>query len=280
MILVKTENTIHPILSKWKKNQLSSGFVPTMGALHNGHISLIKSCVSENDLCISSLFVNPTQFNIQSDFEKYPVTIERDIEMLEAAGCHLLFLPSVKEIYPNNYQPVNYPLGYLETILEGKYRPGHFQGVCQVVDRLLQIINPNILYLGQKDYQQCMVIKKMIQLKNYSTEISIKPTIRNENGLALSSRNMRLSEPEKILALQLSKILTYIKENIQPGNLLLLKQQMTLQLEENGFKVDYVEIASADTLEAVTNWNGKDKLVALVAAYLHEVRLIDNMLLQ
>ncbi len=279
MILVKTEKTIIPFLQKWRKNQLSIGFVPTMGALHNGHLSLISSSISDCDICVSSLFVNPTQFNNKSDFEKYPVTLEKDIALLEAAGCHILFLPSVSEIYPPNYVPPHYPLGELEMILEGKYRPGHFQGVCQVVDRLLHIIHPQCLYLGQKDYQQCMVIKKMIELRNYFTDVKINPTIRDANGLALSSRNMRLSDEEKILALHLSKTLFYIKENIEPGNVELLKQQMAQQLEDKGFKVDYVEIASAATLETVTHWNGNDKLVALVAAYINEVRLIDNMLL-
>lgn len=279
MILVKTEKTIIPFLQKWRKNQLSIGFVPTMGALHNGHLSLISSSISDCDICVSSLFVNPTQFNNKSDFEKYPVTLEKDIALLEAAGCHMIFLPSVPEIYPPNYVPPHYPLGELEMILEGKYRPGHFQGVCQVVDRLLHIIHPQCLYLGQKDYQQCMVIKKMIELRNYFTDVKINPTIRDANGLALSSRNMRLSDEEKILALHLSKTLFYIKENIEPGNVELLKQQMAQQLEDKGFKVDYVEIASAATLETVTHWNGNDKLVALVAAYINEVRLIDNMLL-
>ena len=279
MILVKTEKTIIPFLQKWRKNQLSIGFVPTMGALHNGHLSLISSSISDCDICVSSLFVNPTQFNNKSDFEKYPVTLEKDIALLEAAGCYILFLPSVTEIYPPNYVSPHYPLGELEMILEGKYRPGHFQGVCQVVDRLLHIIQPQCLYLGQKDYQQCMVIKKMIALRNYSTDVKINPTIRDANGLALSSRNMRLSDEEKILALHLSKTLFYIKENIEPGNVELLKQQMAQQLEDKGFKVDYVEIASAATLETVTHWNGNDKLVALVAAYINEVRLIDNMLL-
>lgn len=279
MILVKTEKTIIPFLKKWRENQFSIGFVPTMGALHNGHLSLISSCISDCDIGVSSLFVNPTQFNNKSDFEKYPVTLEKDIALLEAAGCHILFLPSVTEIYPPNYVSPHYPLGELEMILEGKYRPGHFQGVCQVVDRLLHITHPQCLYLGQKDYQQCMVIKKMIELRNYFTDVKINPTIRDANGLALSSRNMRLSDEEKILALHLSKTLFYIKENIEPGNVELLKQQMAQQLEDKGFKVDYVEIASAATLETVTHWNGNDKLVALVAAYINEVRLIDNMLL-
>ena len=235
MILIKTEKAIQPILKNWKKKQKSTGFVPTMGALHDGHISLINACLNENDFCISSLFINPTQFNNQSDFEKYPITLEKDIAMLEAAGCNLLLLPSVTEIYPNAYIAPHYNLGYLETILEGKYRPGHFQGVCQVVDRLLDITKPGSLYLGQKDYQQCMVLKKLIEQKNYP--------------------------------------------NIKPGNLLLLQQQMAQRLNEEGFKVDYVVIASAATLETVTHWNGEEKLVALVAAYLNEVRLIDNMLI-
>ncbi|MFZ1527270.1 MAG: pantoate--beta-alanine ligase [Ferruginibacter sp.] len=279
MIIAKAIKDTRFYLNKWKNKGLSTGFAPTMGALHAGHISLIQTCKKENDTCISSIFVNPTQFNNPADFEKYPITIEKDIDMLEAAGCDLLFLPTVNEIYPPGYKAEHYELGYLESILDGKYRPGHFQGVCQVVDKLLSAIQPHKLYLGQKDYQQCMVIKKLIELKGYKTSICINPTIREKDGLAMSSRNMRLNQTERQQALAISRILYHIKENMVPGSLGLLKQQMTARLEAEGFKVDYVEIADAGNLELLDHWNGHTKTVALVAAFLNEVRLIDNMVL-
>ncbi len=279
MIIVKTIKDTQFYLKKWRTQGFSTGFVPTMGALHAGHISLIETCKKENAICLSSIFVNPTQFNNPADFEKYPITIEKDIDMLEAAGCDLLFLPSVNEIYPAGYKAEHYDLGFLETILDGKYRPGHFQGVCQVVDKLLSITQPQKLYLGQKDYQQCMVIKRLTELKNHKTEICINPTIREKDGLAMSSRNMRLKANEREQALAISRVLYHIKEHLVPGPLEPLKLQMTERLEAAGFKVDYVEIADAGNLELLRDWDGHKKTVALVAAFLNEVRLIDNMVL-
>ena len=196
MIIFKKAADIHNFLSNKREENQSIGFVPTMGALHEGHISLIIKSKSANSLTICSIFVNPTQFNNPMDFEKYPITIDSDITMLEEAGCDILFLPSTDEIYPKEFIKINYELGYLESILEGKYRPGHFQGVCMVVERLLRIIPCNILYLGQKDYQQCMVIEKMISLRNMDVDLVIAPTVRESDGLAMSSRNRRLSIEE------------------------------------------------------------------------------------
>ena len=256
------------------------GFVPTMGALHDGHISLVATSKIANGLTVSSIFVNPTQFNDKKDFDKYPSTIEKDIDMLEKAGCDALFLPGLTEIYPEGTKSeIHYDLGYLETILEGKYRPGHFQGVCQVVDRLLDIIQPDRLYLGQKDYQQCMVLKKMTADKHPKTEIIIAPTMRETDGLAMSSRNMRLNEQERKLAVKISETLAFIKKEITKGYLDGIKERAKQYLNAEGFKVDYVEIANAATLEIVENNDGKKQLVALIAAFVGEVRLIDNMLL-
>ena len=279
MILIKSIEELQKLRAGYKKTGRSVGFVPTMGALHLGHITLIKNCKAATEICICSIFVNPTQFNNTEDFKKYPVTIEKDIDMLEAAGCDVLFLPEVKEIYPPGIATEHYELGYLEEILEGKYRPGHFQGVCQVVDRLLSIVQPDTLFLGQKDYQQCMVIKKLIELKKYPTLIKIIPTVRETSGLAMSSRNMRLSDVEKKTALQISKNLFFIQKEIRPGDTTSLAEKVTNHLTAEGFKVDYVAIANAENLEPVTLWDGKSTLVALIAAYLNEVRLIDNLLL-
>jgi len=253
-----------------------------MGALHPGHLSLIQSSKKENAVTISSIFVNPTQFNDPGDFQKYPVTIEKDIDLLEEAGCDVLFFPSVEEIYPDGTKAVKlYDLGYLETILEGKFRPGHFQGVCMVVERLLKIVEPDKLYLGQKDFQQCMVIRKLITLMGKENHISlqISPTLRESDGLAMSSRNMRLDAEERSKAHLIFGVLTDIRNKIAPGDLNNLKREAVKKLNNGGFKVEYVEIANATDLQLDEEWDGREPLVALVAAYLGDVRLIDNMLL-
>jgi pantoate--beta-alanine ligase len=279
MIVFKKAMELNEFLTIQRKKGIKTGFVPTMGALHNGHISLINSCKSRNNLAICSIFVNPTQFNDPNDFKQYPKTIESDIYLLEKEGCDIVFLPSVDEIYPLGNPVLHYELDFLETVLEGKFRPGHFQGVCQVVHRLLQIVAPDELFLGQKDYQQCMVIKKLIKLTHTPTELIICATQREESGLAMSSRNMRLSDDERINALHIYKALSHIQKEIKPGNLQKLKQQAVEYLTAKGFIVDYVEIANASTLELINDWNGSTPLVTLAAAFLDKVRLIDNLIL-
>ena len=273
-----TEITNH--LLKLKEQGDSVGFVPTMGALHQGHITLIHNSKQNNAITVCSIFVNPTQFNVKKDFENYPDNLEKDIDLLEKSGCDILFLPPVSEIYPEGTGTTSlYNLGYLETVLEGKYRPGHFQGVCRVVHRLLSIIPCNQLYLGQKDYQQCMVIKKLVELKNIKTKITICPTVRETDGLAMSSRNLRLTAADRTSAIKIFETLSFLKNNIKPGDLEKLKNKAITDLTEAGFKVDYAEIANAENLELINQWNGKTKSVALIAAFIGEVRLIDNMLL-
>ena len=280
MILFKKAADIHNYLLKLKETGSRISFIPTMGALHPGHISLLQTAKTTGSTAVCSIFVNPTQFNDSKDFENYPSTIESDIDQLEKAGCDILFLPSVAEIYPEGITKVkSYDLGYLETVLEGKYRPGHFQGVCQVVHRLLNIIPADQLYLGQKDYQQCMVIKKMTELMHLPTNIIICPTLREPKGLAMSSRNTRLSEKNREKALKIFETLSYIKENIEPGDLATVKKNAVQNLTTQGFKVDYIEIAHAADLELAENWDGKTKLVVLAAAFIGDVRLIDNMVL-
>lgn len=280
MILFHKQTDISQFIAQKKQSGAVIGFVPTMGALHPGHISLINNSKKDCSITVSSIFVNPTQFNDPKDFEKYPVTIDSDIDGLEKAGCDVLFLPSAAEVYPGGMQHLpQYDLGYLETILEGKYRPGHFQGVCQVVHRLLDIVKPDHLYLGQKDFQQCMVIKRLIALTGLHTLVTICPTLRETDGLAMSSRNMRLTAAEREKAVLISQVLGFIKQELKPGYLEDLKERAVQYLTAEGFKVDYIEIASADNLELQQFWNGQLPLVAIAAAYLNEVRLIDNMLL-
>jgi pantoate--beta-alanine ligase len=280
MIILKKVSDIQKLLGNASEKHRLTGFVPTMGALHEGHISLIKAAKKETGVVICSIFVNPTQFNDSKDFEKYPVTIDADIYLLEKAGCDVLFLPTVTEIYPNGLQTNTYfDLGFIETVLEGEFRPGHFQGVCQVVYRLLEIVMPGKLFLGQKDFQQCMVIKKMAATSFPSLDIIICPTQRETSGLAMSSRNKRLNDNEKQQATAIFETMQFVQSHIQTGDIKQLQQNAVQQLTAKGFKVDYVAIADAATLQLKENWDGQEKVVVLIAAFLNEVRLIDNMVL-
>ena len=280
MTIFKKVSDLQKFITFYADNGREIGFVPTMGALHKGHISLIEESKKNNRLTVCSIFVNPVQFNDPKDFEKYPVTIENDILMLEKAGCDILFLPSVQEIYPEGTkQTKKYDLGYLETILEGKFRPGHFQGVCRVLERLLNIVKPHNLYLGRKDYQQCMVIKKLTELTGLDKIINVQicPTLREDDGLAMSSRNMRLTPGDRTKAPAIYKVLQVIKENINTMNIEAVKDMAKQLLSDNGFRPDYVEIADASNLRLIEKWDGKKKIVALVAAFLNDIRLIDNL---
>jgi pantoate--beta-alanine ligase len=280
MLIFKGAKDINSYLKDCKKRNKNIGFVPTMGALHEGHLSLIRKCNEVTDVTVCSIFINPTQFNNPDDLKKYPVTIENDIHLLEKNECDVLFLPDVKEIYPDSFNhDVHFDLGYLETILEGKYRPGHFQGVCQVVKRLLEIIEPDKMMLGQKDYQQCMVIKKLIELMRSNVELVICPTLREPDGLAMSSRNLRLKPEERELAIEIFKNLQEIGKGIKTTDPKHLHKEAISKLTSKGFKVDYIEIANADTLNPVDSYTQGIPLVALAAAFVNDIRLIDNIIL-
>ncbi len=280
MILFKNPADLQTFLENNRQIKgLKTGFVPTMGALHDGHTSLIRASQAETGLTICSIFVNPYQFNDRKDFEKYPVNTESDIQLLEKVGTDILFLPSVDEIFPPGRSLEKYEIGWLETILEGRYRPGHYQGVCQVMNRLLMIVNPNHLFMGQKDFQQCLVIKQLITQLKLKVKFHTVPTLRSPDGLALSSRNGRLNPEQRKQAAVIPAMLGYIKTEFHggdPGPVLHIAHQM---LDEAGFKTDYIAIAGAKDLKPLVSWDGKEKAVVLAAAFLGEVRLIDNMLL-
>lgn len=279
MIIYKDHIALKKHLTRLKAEG-SLGFVPTMGALHEGHLQLIRTAKAENTTVVSSIFVNPAQFNDPRDFQKYPITIEQDIRLLVQEKCDVLFLPEVSEIYPDGFtQLEQYDLGMLDTILEGASRPGHFQGVCQVVNRLLDMVAPHQLYLGQKDYQQCMVIQRLIHLTEKAVSLRICPTRREISGLAMSSRNMRLSPSGKEKASAIFQVLQYAKEQIQPGSLAGLQQYGMQFLSEHGFRPDYVSFALAENLAYRHHWDGKERIVMLIAAFIEEVRLIDNMVI-
>ncbi len=281
MILFKTANALQDRLQKLRTQNLTIGFIPTMGALHQGHLSLVEACKKECDITVCSIFVNPTQFNDKKDFEKYPVTIENDIYLLETNNTNILFLPPVEEIYPDGLRQMQqFNLDHLENILEGKYRPGHFKGVCNVVYRLLKIIKPDTIFLGRKDYQQCLVLKKMMQEFYPGIRVSVVDIVREENGLAMSSRNMRLSNEARNKAAAIYQSLQFIKRNVFNKPVNVLREQAIQKITGQGFdKVDYVEICDAETLLPVTAANDGKKLIALAAAFIENVRLIDNILL-
>lgn len=281
MILFKSTEELHKHIQQQKNSHQKVGFVPTMGALHAGHISLIVTSKKNCDVTVCSIFVNPAQFNDINDFNKYPITIEQDIFLLEQAGCDVLFLPSVAEMYPVGLpEKKHYNLGFIETVFEGEHRPGHFNGVCVIVEKLLNIVAPHKLFLGQKDYQQCIVIKKLIELTQTKIDVVICPTERETNGLAMSSRNARLSETMKGKAKIIYELMGEVKTKLKIADNNELLQQAQSELLKNGFdKIDYFAIANAETLEPIVQWNGTTKIVLLAAAFTEGVRLIDNMVL-
>lgn len=280
MTILKQATDLAKYLQKCRQNNLSIGFVPTMGALHEGHLSLLKRCREVATISVCSIFVNPTQFNNAEDLKKYPNNISRDILLLEENGCDVLFLPDENEIYPDEKsRQKHFDLGYLETTLEGKFRPGHFQGVSLAMERLLSIINPDFLFLGQKDFQQCLVIKKLVKLLDQDVKIIICPIVREPSGLAMSSRNLRLSDEDRRLAADLHKTLESIQADLRKDNFLQLKNEAIDQLESKGFKVEYLELARKSDLQIISHFKDKEDLVVLVAAFIGGIRLIDNLLI-
>ncbi len=279
MLICTTKQELHIYFQQQAAKNVLIGFVPTMGALHQGHLSLVKSSQKQCGITICSIFINPTQFNNSKDYEKYPVTTEEDIELLKEIGVDVLFLPNVKEIYPDGTTTLEmYDLGRLEGLLEGYYRPGHFQGVCQVVHRLLNAVNPDRLFLGQKDYQQCMVLKKLVTLIQKNIQVSIIPTEREKSGLAMSSRNKRLSAKALEQAPAIYKAMINIKEKFHQQSFEILETSAKIFLLQNGFShIDYIVIADAETLEPLSKANQGQNLIILVAAFIEEVRLIDNL---
>jgi len=271
----ETKNIIQEQISKGK----TIGFVPTMGALHEGHLVLIRKAASENDFVVVSIFVNPIQFNNPEDLAKYPRTLEEDIQKLEGTGCSLVFAPSADEMYPEP-DLTEFDFGQLDKVMEGKFRPGHFKGVAIVVKRLFEIVNPHKAYFGEKDFQQLAIIKKMVSMFQMPVQIVPCPIVRESDGLAMSSRNARLSLEERAEAPVMYKELSGIKENyswlITEG----IKQLVTGEIQESRyFRVEYVDVVDTETLLPFEDWQDAEHAVVCVAAYLGGVRLIDNIIL-
>lgn len=279
MLIFKTVEDLQQHILSLKKQNLIIGFVPTMGALHNGHLSLIQQSKQTTDITVCSIFVNPTQFNDTKDLEKYPRTTEQDIDLLNSAQTDIIFLPSVEAIYPTDIDTsVNLDFGTLDKLMEGEHRPGHFAGVAQVVKRLLDIVLPTKLFMGQKDYQQFCICRNMMEQFNLSTEIIMCPIIRAESGLAMSSRNMRLTEKERMIATNIHRVLLATKFNFDKTKINQLKTNAIFTLNNiPEFRLDYFEIADGKTLMPATKTS--ENIVACTAVFLGEVRLIDNMIL-
>ena len=265
----------------FQKAGKSIGFVPTMGFLHQGHLSLIAASKAENDLTVCSIFVNPTQFNNPQDLEKYPRNTKHDLEMLEQAACDLVFLPSVEAIYPEKAVATSYDFGILSTVMEGQYRPGHFDGVATVVKRFFDIIKPNKAYFGEKDRQQLAVVSKLVQLEQLPIQVIGCPTSREADGLAMSSRNERLSEQERKAAALIPQTLHYTQQQAGKTSIEELKETIKKRFAENRLlRLEYFELVHPDTFENIHHWEDTHHPAACIAAYAGEVRLIDNMLLE
>ena len=279
MWLFKTTGSLQAFLKQAKTARQRIGFVPTMGALHQGHLELIRRSASENELTVCSIYVNPTQFNELSDLEKYPRTPEKDIFLLREVGSLVVFFPSDTEIYPEGLTKAPLvDLGQLNTVQEARFRPGHFDGVVQVVSRLLDMVQPDKLYMGQKDYQQVMVIQQLLRQTQRATELVICPIVREPDGLAMSSRNVRLDpglrQKANIIYQTLQEAASLLSQKSIPE----IIQQATDQLSAAGFKPEYFEVSAHDTLLPVSTLHPGDTVVISTAVWADQVRLIDNCL--
>ena len=253
------------------------GLVPTMGALHSGHISLVERCANENDVCVVSIFVNPTQFNDKDDLINYPRTPQEDKKLLENAGCTYVFMPSVEEMYPEPDTRI-FSFGTLETVMEGGFRPGHFNGVAQIVSKLFYAVLPDRAYFGQKDFQQMAIVREMVKQLGLRIEIRSCPIVREADGLAMSSRNRRLTPEQREKAPQIAqflfKSLAFVPEKSIQETLEFVKTNLS---SDSIFKLDYFEIVDGYTLQPVSDWKDSNYIVGCVAVYCGPIRLIDNI---
>ena len=277
MEIVHTIKELQAKLSALKAQGKSVGLVPTMGALHAGHASLVRRSVSENDVTVVSIFVNPTQFNDPTDLEKYPRTLEADCRLLEQYKASFAFAPSVEEIYP---QPDTRRFSYapLDTVMEGKFRPGHFNGVCQIVSKLFDIVKPHRAYFGEKDFQQLAIIREMVRQLELPLQIVGCPIVREEDGLALSSRNARLNEEERKNALKISQAL-FESRTFAATHTVAETQRFVEDAIAHapGLRLEYFELVDGNTLQKISNWEDTTYAVGCITVFCGEVRLIDNI---
>ena len=262
------------------KNKTTIGFVPTMGALHEGHLSLIKRAKKENNFIVVSIFVNPTQFDKQEDLDQYPRTLEKDLELLKTVDCDAVFVPDTNDIYNNQILAVDFDFGGLEFEMEGKHRIGHFNGVGTIVQKLFDIVKPNKAYFGEKDFQQLQIIRNMVKKNHIPVEIIGCKIFREKDGLAMSSRNVRLSEDQRKMAPFIFKILKKAKEKFKDNSISEVITWVQKEFENNSIlKLEYFEIANIETLKPTKRKSKKVKYRGFIAAFAGNVRLIDNIAL-
>ncbi len=275
MIRIESIGKLEQSLLQVRKQNLTVGFVPTMGALHQGHLDLIRVAQENTDFVICSIFVNPLQFNNKVDFDTYPIQIEEDISMLESRQCNAVFMPKVKEMFPKE-ETLSFNYGQLGEVMEGKYRPGHFNGMLTVIKRFFELIHPDVAVFGEKDYQQLALVKWMVKKLQLNVKVIPCPTVREVDGLAMSSRNLNLNRDVRQRASLLHQALDYCRENkntISPSNLV---NECTKMLESD-FKLDYFRIVDENTFANIEEWSQSPSPRAFVAAFLSGVRLIDNL---
>jgi len=279
MRLIKTARELEQALSQ-VRNGKSVGFLPTMGALHEGHLTLARRVVKENDIAVCSVFVNPTQFNNKTDLETYPRNVEADAKVLEEAGVDFVFAPDAEEFYTKEEmeQRFQFDFGGLDEVMEGKFRPGHFNGVVQVVSKLFSIVKPQRAYFGEKDFQQLAIIRRMVEVMKFDIEIVGCPIVREESGLALSSRNALLTEEQRKLATNIHAVL---KESTLFYNQTSVKELHDCAIaainRHEGLEVEYFDIVDGKTLKSIENWRDSDYVVGCITVYCGKVRLIDNI---
>ncbi|MDD4490096.1 MAG: pantoate--beta-alanine ligase [Paludibacter sp.] len=278
MLIVNSVDHLQNALADVVSEGKSIGFIPTMGALHAGHISLVEKSVTENDYTVVSVFVNPTQFNNPIDLEKYPRDLEKDAKLLRQSGCDLIFAPSKEIIYTEEelQQPFEFDFGGLDQVMEGKFRPGHFNGVVQIVSKLFRLVKPQKAYFGEKDFQQLSIIHRMTELMDFDVQVVDCPIIREKSGLALSSRNERLTPKQRNIAAGISKVLFECRNFVPSFSPEKLKQWVENEINQiQGLELEYFEIANIKTLQPATSW--EEPTVGCIAVYCGDVRLIDNI---
>ena len=277
MNIINSIQDLKHYLAKERQQNKRIGFVPTMGALHNGHLSLVKRCVAENDICVVSIFVNPTQFNDKNDLATYPRTLDNDCKLLESAGCDYVFAPSEAEMYPEP-DTRTFDFGTVSAVMEGARRPGHFNGVAQIVSKLFYAVEPENAYFGEKDFQQIAVIRAMVKQLNLPVKINACPILREVDGLALSSRNVRLTPQQRerapLIAHTLMESVNFAKgKSVQE----VIDFVVNTINADPVMRVEYYEIVNGYTMESIKDWSEADYVVGCITVYCGEVRLIDNM---
>lgn len=280
MKVINKTSDLQAIIEQFKNDGKSIGLVPTMGALHKGHLSLVKNSISNNDITVVSIFVNPTQFNNPNDLASYPRTVEKDLELLQTIGCDIVFAPEADDIYSKSETDSRFEFDFegLDKVMEGKFRPGHFNGVVQIVSKLFDLVRPDRAYFGEKDFQQLAIIRLMTRRYNLPIEIVPCPIVREDSGLALSSRNSLLNANEKQVAQHIYAVLNESRQFVPQTEVEELKQCAIAAIEQKPeLKVEYFDIVDGHTLKSIVKWDESDYIVGCITVFCGNVRLIDNI---